>query len=324
MNNRLRDVPKSRVFTTGFKLFSAFGFVALTAALIEGFQSCKPDIVGWEYPPVVCTGSQGLVDSLLGAVTLGWKGGVGDPFIYTVFVTFAFASLAVAGFLTAFRDADPRSVAEAARTEVAPPINPPAQVSYWPVLMVFSIAFMAIGLVANPATFVAGAVGVGVCGVMWTLRTWAEHATGANTVNEEVRERVAFGLEVPIFACIVVALAAVSISRMLLTASRTEAVVVAGVVSTVFFIAAVAYAYFPRVSRNAIAVFAVCAGAAIVGGAIVSTIAGEREFHPHEEEGHETEAEGEEHGTEGEGGTETESEGEAPAETTETTAVGSN
>ena len=52
MNNRLRDIPKSRVFTPGFKLFSGFAFVALTAAFVNAFQACKPDYVGWKYFPI--------------------------------------------------------------------------------------------------------------------------------------------------------------------------------------------------------------------------------------------------------------------------------
>ena len=84
---------------------------------------------------------------------------------------------------------------------------------------------MAIGLVANPATFVAGAVALGVAGLMWTIRTWAEHATADNQVNEEIRERIAFGVEVPVIACIIIGAVAVSLSRVFLSVSSTGAVV---------------------------------------------------------------------------------------------------
>jgi hypothetical protein len=284
MNNRLRDLPKTRALTTGFKLFTGFAAVFMAAAVVNGIESCKPDLDGWHYPPVVCAGEQGLLDSVLGPITFGWKGGIGDHFVYTVLVGFALAALFMAGFLTAFRDADPRSVAEAARTEVPPPVNPPSQVSFWPVLTVFSIAFLMIGLVANPATFVVGAISFGICVLMWTIRTWAEHATGANAVNEELRERVAFGLEVPLIAGLITGGVAMSVSRVLLAVDPTVAVAFAGVLAAVFFIGGVAFAYFPKISKNAIALVAMAAGVVIIGAGIAAAVIGERDFEHHVED----------------------------------------
>src|SRR5690606_9062127 len=225
MNNRLRDLPKSRAFSTGFKLFTGLAAFALTAALLSGFSSCKPDFVEWSYPPIECTGDQGLIESILGPITVGWKGGVGDHFVYTVLFTLGAVALFLAGFSIAFRDADPRSVAEAARTEAPPVVNPPSTPSYWPLLAAFSVALLAIGLVANPATFVAGAISLGVVVLMWTLRTWSERATGDQRANEAIRERIAFGVEVPLMAAIVIAAVALSLSRVFLTVSATGAVV---------------------------------------------------------------------------------------------------
>lgn len=146
MNSRLRDIPKSRAFTTGFKLFATVAGVALTAAFFTGFQTCKPDWAGWKYPPVECTGEQGLIDSISGAVTIGWKGGVGDHLSYALWLALAVCSLFLAGLFTAYRDSDPQSVAEAARSEIAPPVNPPQRLSVLPLLGVLAVAVMAVGL----------------------------------------------------------------------------------------------------------------------------------------------------------------------------------
>lgn len=287
MNNRIRDIGKTRAITQGFKLFGGLAAVALTAALITGFSACKPDWTGWSYPPVQCTGGPGLVDSVLGPITLGWKGAIGDHFVFTLFVAFAAVSLFVAGFLTAFRDADPRSVAEAARTDVAPPVNPPSVPSYWPALGALSVAMLAIGAVVNPATFVAGFIILGVTIVMWTLRTWAEHATGSDTVNEEVRENIAFGLEVPLFAVIVVGAVAISMSRVFLSVGRLTAVAVAGVVAFLFFAVGVAIAYIPKIGKNVVAAVVVLGAVLVVASGVVSASIGERDFEHHEaEEGH--------------------------------------
>jgi hypothetical protein len=315
MNNRLRDIPKSRALTTGFKLFFGFAAVGLTAALLTGFQACKPDFVEWSYPPIQCTGGQGLIESILGPITIGWKGGIGDHFAYTVLFTFAAVALFLAGFLTAFRDADPRSVAEAARVDAPPVANPPSTVSYWPLLAAFSVALMAIGLVANPATFVAGAVALGVSGLMWTIRTWAEHVSADNRVNEEVRERVAFGIEVPVISCIIIGAVAISLSRVFLSVSATGAVVLAAVIAALFFVIGVAYAYIHTLGKNLMAVIAVVAGILVVGAGIVSTAVGEREFEHHEPEGAESHSE--------EDATEAESTDHTETDAPDTSAVGS-
>jgi cbb3-type cytochrome oxidase subunit 3 len=283
MNQRLRDLPRTRMVTTGFKLFTGIALVGLTAALVNGVSTCRPSF-STNYPPMECTGDQGIIESTLGPVTVGWFGGVGDHFVFTAFFTMAAVSLFLAGFLVAFRDADPHSVAEAARTDVAPPVNPPSRVSYWPVLAAFSVAFMAIGLVANPATFVAGAVALGLCGLMWTLRTWAEHATGAHEVNEEIRERVAVGLEVPLIALLVAGAVAMSISRVLLTVGQTEAVIIAGLVAALFFVAGTVFAYVPKVGQSVVAAAALALGLLVVGAGIISATLGERDIEHHHTE----------------------------------------
>ncbi len=146
MNNRLRDIPKSRVFTTGFRLFTGMAMVALAAAFFTGFQTCHPDVVGWKYPPVQCTGDQGLIDSISGPLTIGWKGGVGDHLTYTLWLALAACSLFLAVLLTAYRDSDPKSVAEAARSDVPLPVNPPQRLSVLPVLGVLAVGAMVVGL----------------------------------------------------------------------------------------------------------------------------------------------------------------------------------
>lgn len=291
MNRSLTDVPRSRVFTTGFKLFSGLAAVGLLAALFTGLQSCGFDLVGWEYPPVTCSGEQGLVDSFLGPMTLGWKGGVGDHLIYTIWVGLAASALLMAGLMTAYRDADPQSVAEAARTEIPPPANPPQHISFWPAIAAFSGALAAIGLVANPATFVGGMAGLGLCVVMWAVRNWAESTTGDPDVNEQVHERISVGLELPLVALVIVGAAVISISRILLTVGRLEAVAVAGGVAGLIFVLGAVVAYGRRLGKNVIAAIVVVVAVAILVGGAISATRGEREFHDDKSSEHSSQTE---------------------------------
>ncbi len=187
-NNRLRDIPKSRVFTTGFKLFSGLALYALFASFVSGINACQPTWVGWEYPPIQCDpdAGQGLLDSILGPLTFGWKGGVGNRFVFTILVTLSGVAIFMAGLMTAYRDADPKSVAEAAHTDTPPVVDPPRVLSYWPLVSAFAVATMGIGLVVNSALFAAGCAGLGLAGLMWVIRDWAESATGDHEVNEEI------------------------------------------------------------------------------------------------------------------------------------------
>lgn len=302
-NNRLRDLPKSRALTTGFKLFSGLALYGLFASLVSGFNACDPTWVGFEYPPVQCDpdAGQGLIDSVLGPLTFGWKGGVGNNFVFTMFVTLAAVAMFMAGLMTAYRDADPKSVAEAAHTDTPPVVDPPAVLSYWPLVSAFSVAVAAIGLVVNSALFVVGCVGIGLAGLMWVVRDWAESATGDRDVNEDVRETFIFGLEVPLIAVVTVAAVAMSVSRILLNVSRLEAVAVAGIIAGLIFLIGTLIAYVPKLNKNAVGAVIIACVLIVIGMGIVSAASGEREFHePSHEEPIPGDAEPtEDHGDEG-------------------------
>jgi hypothetical protein len=281
MNNRLRDIPRSRAFTTGFKLFTGLTFFAMAGAFVTGVSTCQPKFRSSHYPPIQCTGPQGLVGSILGPITAGWKGGVGNHLAYAVFLALAGGAFFLAGLLTAFRDADPKSVAEAAHAETVPVLNPPSTLSYWPALTAVSVAVIAIGLVSNTALFVAGCVALAVSVLMWVITNWSEKATGDPEVNAQLRERLAIGIEVPLAAAVVVGLVAISLSRVLLTVGRLEAVAVAGVVAGVAFLAGVLIAYVRQIDKNVIAVLVITGVILIVGAGLVSAAQGERTFEHH-------------------------------------------
>ena len=299
-NNRLRDLPKSRVLTTGFKLFSGLALYGLFASLVSGLNACQPHWVGFEYPPIQCSpdAGQGLIDSVIGPLTFGWKGGVGNQFVFTVFVTMAGVAIFMAGLMTAYRDADPKSVAEAAHTDTPPIVNPPRVLSYWPLVTAFAVAVAVLGLVVNSAMFVVGCVGIGLAGLMWVVRDWAETATGDHDVNEEVRETFIFGLEVPLIAVVTIGAVAMSISRILLNASRLEAVAVAGLIAAGIFILGTLIAYVPKLNKNALGAIVIACVLVVIGMGVVSAASGEREFH---EPAHEEPVPGDAEPTEDEG-----------------------
>ena len=61
---------RSRMFTTAFRFFAGLAAFSLVAAFVLGFSSEV----------------QTPMDRILGPLTLGWKGGVGNHFGYAFFV----------------------------------------------------------------------------------------------------------------------------------------------------------------------------------------------------------------------------------------------
>jgi MFS family permease len=227
------------------------------------------------------------MDAILGPITVGWKGGVGDHFVYSLFLGVAVVGIAMAGVLSAYRDADARSLAEVARTDEPPLTTPPRHASYWPAVAALSVGTIVVGWVLNPALLMAGVFGLIICIGEWTVRAWAENATGDPGVNEEYRQRLASGLEIPGISVLAAGALAMSLSRVLLAVSEQGAVIVAGVVAFLFLVGFSAVAYLPKLHRGIVSIVIILAGLAIIGGGMVSAALGEREIEEHhlEEEG---------------------------------------
>ena len=84
---------------TGLKLYFGIAFAAVTLAVIGGWTSGG---------------------SVIGPISAGYKGGIGDHVSYSVLAGVAFVSLIVGGMLTYFRDVDAEEVARAMGTAAAP------------------------------------------------------------------------------------------------------------------------------------------------------------------------------------------------------------
>ncbi|MDZ7734412.1 MAG: hypothetical protein U5R31_16275 [Acidimicrobiia bacterium] len=258
--------------------------MGLIGALLTGVSTCFPAGWSWTPPTLECRGDQGIIDAVLGPLTVGWKGGVGNHLVYGVFLGVFVLSTAISVVLAAFRDADPESLAEVAHTETPPVVEPPRHPSIWPFIGALAFGAMLVGLVVNTVLFMAGAFGVVLVGMEWTVRTWAENATGDPELNEEYRQRLAASLEVPGLATLVIGAFVMAGSRVFLAVSATGAVVIAGAVSFLLLIGFTLVAYYPRASRSVAGVFALLAGIIVIGSGIFSAAIGEREFEEHHHE----------------------------------------
>src|SRR5436853_5524794 len=102
------------MLTPGFKLYAGIGGFLLVAAVLYAWTSGGVD---WNLFP---NELGQLYYEVQGALTLGWRGGIGDHVGYVILVAGGAAGFTLAGVLVAFRDTDAKALAEVAGTSRAP------------------------------------------------------------------------------------------------------------------------------------------------------------------------------------------------------------
>ena len=264
---------KSRAFTVTLRLYLGFAVLAVVGSVAAAIGSSNDPII----------------DRVVGPLSVGWKGGVGDHLSYTVLLGLAVVSAFLGALFTAFRDADPSAEAQIADLDTVPLTRAAVGTSYWPVITGFSAVTVLIGLAVSsrPLAF-AGAVVLGASAFMWTVRAWAERATGSETANVELYRQVSEPLRLPILALVLVAVMVIGFSRVLLALPNTKgSAAVFGIVATLVFVIAAVIAFRPKLSRSAIVLVLFVFGVLVVVGGIIGAIHGSRPFEKHEPAGQE-------------------------------------
>jgi hypothetical protein len=255
------------MITTGTKWFVGLGLVTLALAAAYGWS----------------TGGDRL-----GPVTAGYYGGVGDHLGYGLLLAAAVLAITQGLILTGVRDADPEAEAQVAGLDTVPPVRP-AAVSYWPAVAAFGVGLVLIGLVSQPVLVVFGLVALGIVVVEWTVQTWADHATGDPATNRRIRNRLMNPIEFPAAGVLAVGLVVISFSRVFLAVSALGAVWVAAVLGGVVLMLGWLVAARPSASANVVVGLLLVAAIAVIGLGVAGSVAGERDFHPADEEHEEEE-----------------------------------
>jgi hypothetical protein len=258
---------KSRTVPISIRFYGAFALVALVGAAVVGVTSHHEQIIA----------------QVIGPLDLGWKGGVGNHLAYTVLVGLAVVAAVVGGVLTAFRDTDATAEAEVAGLEVVPLTRAPRGANYWPLLSAFGLATVLMGLaISSRPTALAGGFVVGASAVMWTVRAWAERATGSDRANLEAYHQVVEPLRLPITALLVVGLMILGISRLLLALpSKHASTAIFAIVGIVILGACIGVALRPKLGRTATTIILLVLGVAVLVAGIVGAARGPREFEQH-------------------------------------------
>ena len=232
---------------------------------------------------------------LIGALSMGYKHGVGDHVGYTILMGAMFVALLLGIVSVATREGNSQDMSELVGVDHALAVRPPGQPAFWGPLAGFGLACVALGVATSQAFLYLGLAVLAVTVLEWTVLAWSDRATGDAEVNSVIRSRFLSPFEVPIFAMLGIAVVVLGLSRVLLAVSKTGSVVAASVAALFVFGAAIFIAK-SRAPRQIISAIVAFGAVAVLAGGVVGAAAGERDFHhgeDHAEEGdHSEEGEG--------------------------------
>jgi hypothetical protein len=258
------------MFPTGSKYFFGLGFFALVAAMVYGAASADHAV---------------NLDTFVGVMTFGYKGSVGDHAGYSVLVGLAGACFFLGCVTAAFRDADAEAVAQVAGVDSLPEVVPPGTASYLPIITAFAVGVVVVGLVAGAVFVSFGLIVLAFMIVEWTVKAWSDRATGDPAVNQAIRNRLMYPIEVPVLAAAGIAFFVLSIARLLLVMpDKVGSYLVFGLVPVVVLVGGWLVTSRPHLNRNLLTAALLVGGLAVLASGIVGASVKERELEHHEEE----------------------------------------
>ncbi len=270
------------MITRASRVFFALGFAAYFAAILYGVITNGINSDG-----VVDTlTGDGVVNALVGPISFGYKGGVGEHVGYTLFMAAAVSSFFAAGACLAFRDGDAEAIAQLAGTDTAPPVVAPGDLSPWPIVAAGGAAVAVIGLASNPLLFAIGCVVIGIAGVEWIVKDWSERVSSDPQINAVARARLAHPVELPVGGLLVMAVLIGSFAKILLSSTKTEAIIVASIIAALIFAVAVIIGTRPQMRRTAVVTSVVVGFLVVIVLGLIGAIRGDSPVEHHDSGDH--------------------------------------
>lgn len=271
------------MITRGSKYFFGAAAVAYVTALVYGFLTGAAANGG----VIDVFSNGGLVNSLVGPISFGYKGWVGEQVGYSVLMGFTGIMVVLGGFTSVFRDGSPEALAqlqgatvergEITGTRVDLRVVTPQGLSFWPMLTAFSAGAVIVGLTVSFPLLLIGCFGLAIAGVEWTVKAWSERATGDPVANQALRDHLMHPLEVPIGSTLVIAGVIFAMSRILLAVSKYGAVYFIIIFASLIFAAAIALANRQHLTRSMMVGALLVFGLLVIAGGIAGGVAGPRE-----------------------------------------------
>ncbi len=267
------------MITRGSKLFFSAALIGLISGLFYGFVTAASATGG-----VFATlSSGGVVEAVVGPITFGWKGSIGDHVGYSVLMAFAAVMALMGALTTATRDADVQSIAivnSVPMADVAPPVSPVGY-SIWPLVAAVSAALVAVGTAFSTFLLFVGLVGIAAAALEWVVRSSSEFSAGDADADDGLHNQILAPVELPVVVALTIGVVAVAMSRVLLAVSEVGAVFVIIIVAVVVFGLANLLARRPELTRSVLVTVLVVGGVVLIGSGIAAGIAGQRDIEEH-------------------------------------------
>lgn len=270
------------MITRGSKYFFGGAIVAYVAALLYGFITGASVHGG-----VISVFQNGdVVDSIVGPISFGWKGWVGEHVGYSTLMGFAAVSAVLGGFMVVFRDGDAESLvglqgADMTADKADLRVATPQGLSPWPVATALALGLIVVGMVYSTPTMVIGGVLLVLSAFQWTVRSWSEQLTADPARNAALRSKLMSPYNIPGAAILLIALVMFLMSRILLALPSVGAMFVIIATAAAVFVVALMLAGRPDLKRPVLIAALVAGGLVLVLAAIAGGIAGN--YHSGEE-----------------------------------------
>jgi hypothetical protein len=270
---------RSRMFTPGFRLFFGIALFLLVGSALYGISSTlvvESSTIGDRLLQL------GIVQTATGPLSIGWKGPVGNHVGYGVLLGGSAIATFLAVVLIAFRDADPDAEAQVLDVETVPLTRAPSGANFAPLVGAFGLALLAVGFVEGGFLFYAGIAVIVATALVWTVRAWAERATGDPEVNQQIYARIIDPLRVPVLGGLLIAFLVLGLSRALVALPNANASrLVFLAVSLLFFAGVLAVYFLPRIAKPLATGLLVLGALFVLAGGIYGLTQGERPVEPH-------------------------------------------
>ncbi|HTN99956.1 MAG TPA: hypothetical protein VL068_04705 [Microthrixaceae bacterium] len=263
------------MITRGSKYFYGASAIAFVTALVYGFITGASAHGG-----VIAVFQDGsVVDSIVGPLTFGWKGWVGDQLGYSTLMGFAGIMAVLGGFQTAFRDGGAETIiplqGEGVTAETADlRVVTPQGLSPWPIAGALSAGLIVVGLAMSSATFIVGVILLAIVAIQWTVRAWSERLTLDPEQNAKLRGKLMDPINIPVGGIVLIGLVMFLVSRILLALPATASVFFIIVVAAAIFGVAVLLGSRPDLKRSVSLAVLIVGALLLIAGGIAGGMAG--------------------------------------------------
>jgi hypothetical protein len=223
---------------------------------------------------------------VIGALAYGFNS-EWEPYGFVILLSVALAAFFLGCMCVAYRDASvPVSVgaSSAADAEGEYGTDRPVSPSGWPLVGGFALALTAIGLVTERFVFLAGIFLLAAVTIEWMVRAWSDRASADPEYNQSLRDQVLRPVEYPLYALLGGGVIVLGFSRVLLSISKDAAVIVFIIFGAALLLGAIVSSMSRERAGGFGAVLLLVLGVVVIVAACVAVGIGERDFHAAAEE----------------------------------------